>query len=622
MKTIQCPSCGAGHTLHNPGISTIVCDYCRTTIYLEEDVLRAGTRAVVAEPRSSLAVGRSGTVEGRPFTLVGRVQFEHATGRWDEWYAVDSAGRTWWIVEDEKTYSVEQPTRDVEIPPDAQLGTRLELDGSTFEIDEIGSARCIGGEGQLPRMFQPGEEYDYFDASEIGSQNVLSIERAQSDPSDLEVYYGRAVRPDQVEFGDAPAALATDFTAGVAIQCVVCGAGFATPKQEEVVTAVCTHCGTQLELSATGLKAIGQNPRHWEFPFSVGDGGLLQGHRYEVVGRLVHDEGWGEYTREYLLWSKGQGYRWLEEYQGNYVLMRPTQIGPSKAEVDTSWPRSKVEIAGQTWTCFERGHSTIGFVDGALPWLAKVGDKSSYVDFIDPPRMYSVETSKTELERFVGEHVDGRALFDAFGKPDAFMPPLVVGPASPRYMTAGRRAAAWVGWVFAALNVLAVVATLSDGTRLMEETLGSQEVANGEWTSPAFTVAPGTTVLGLEVETTLDNGWLAVDTELLEAGTDDVVGFSSAEVAYYHGYEGGESWSEGNRKKRRLFKAPPAGEYRIGVTMEGDQHPIMTVSVTSGNRLTRYPLMVLILSMLVPVWFSMRSSAHEQQRWGADDDDD
>ena len=621
MKTIQCPSCGAGHTLHNPGIHTIVCDYCRTTIYLEQDVLRAGHKSIVAEPLSSLAVGKSGTVEGRPFTLVGRVQFDHGAGRWDEWYAVDSAGRTWWIVEDEKTFSVEQPTVGIQVPAEVTLGTRLELDGSRFEVDEVGTARCVGGEGQLPRQFLPGETYDYFDATEIGSKNVLSIERAVNDPSDMEVYYGRAVRPEHVDFGEADAGPVMDFTAGVAIKCVTCGAGFETPPQEDVVTAVCPNCGSQLELTPAGLKAIGQNPRQWTFPFNVGDSGLFDGVRYEIVGRMIHDEGWGEYSREYLLWSKAQGYRWLEEYEGNYVMMRPTQIGPSKAIIDTSWPRSKVDIAGQTWTCYERGNSTLGFVDGALPWLAKVGDKSSYVDFIDPPRMYSVELSKTELERFVGEHVDSVEVYAAFGKSAKYVPPLVVGPAAPRYLTPGRRAAMYVGWAFVALNLVALFMSFGGGTVLMEESISPQEVAKGEWTSDLFTVPEGTKVMGLRVQTTLDNGWLAIDTELLEGEAEEVVGYSSAEVSYYHGYEGGESWSEGSRKKTKLFKAPPGGQYKIGLTMEGDQNPIVTVRVSAGNRLTRYPLLMLIMSLIVPVWLFMRNSAHEAQRWGVGDDD-
>ncbi len=623
MKTIQCPSCGAGHTLNNPGISTIVCDYCRTTIYLEDDVLRAGVKSVVGEPRSALDVGRTGTVEGRTFHIVGRVQFDWSGGRWDEWYALDSAGRTWWIVEDEKTYSVEQPTTGLTVPATMTLGTRLELDGATFEVDEVGTARCVGGEGQLPRAFLPGESYDYFDATEVGSQNVLSIERSQVDPARAEVFYGRAVRTRDVDFGEAGSKTTMDFTAGVAIQCVVCGAGFQTPGQEEVVTAVCTSCGTQLELSPAGLIAIGQNPRNWTFPFAVGHKATLQGEQYEVVGRLVHDEGWGEYTREYLLWGPKAGYRWLEEYEGNYVLMRPTQIGPSKAIVDTSWPRSKVDVGGRIWTCFERGESSLAFVDGALPWLAKVGDRSKYVDYIDPPRMYSVETSRTELERFIGEHVDSQALYAAFGKSDQYVPPLTVGPATPMFLTPGRKVAMWVGWLFVALNAVAVFGTLGDGSALLETSLSPDDVAAGEWTSPSFEVPEGATVMGLAVSTTLDNGWLALDTELLtgEGEDEEVVGYASAEVAYYHGYEGGESWSEGNRKKTKLFKAPPGGTYRVGLTMEGDQSPVVTVSVTTGNRLTRYPLMMLLLSLLVPGFLLARHTTHEQQRWGGDDDD-
>ena len=77
--TLSCPSCGAQHSLRNPGVVVVVCEYCKTTLYREEAALRAGVRSVVAEPRSNLRVGQTGRVMGTRVHLAGRVQFTHPT---------------------------------------------------------------------------------------------------------------------------------------------------------------------------------------------------------------------------------------------------------------------------------------------------------------------------------------------------------------------------------------------------------------------------------------------------------------------------------------------------------------------------------------------------------------
>jgi hypothetical protein len=57
MAALSCPSCGATHEPRNPGIAVIVCDNCDTTLYVEEEVLKAGRKAVVGEPKSGMGLG-------------------------------------------------------------------------------------------------------------------------------------------------------------------------------------------------------------------------------------------------------------------------------------------------------------------------------------------------------------------------------------------------------------------------------------------------------------------------------------------------------------------------------------------------------------------------------------
>ena len=53
--------------------------------------------------------------------------------------------------------------------------------------------------------------------------------------------------------------------------------------------------------------------------------------------------------------------------------------------------------------------------------------------------------------------------------------------------------------------------------------------------------------------------WLALDVALLD-DKHQVVAEMDSDIAYYHGYEGGESWSEGTRDNDRLLPGTAGGE--------------------------------------------------------------
>ena len=139
--------------------------------------------------------------------------------------------------------------------------------------------------------------------------------------------------------------------------------------------------------------------------------------------------------------------------------------------------------------------------------------------------------------------------------------------------------------------------------------------------SVEFSVPEGAKVMGLHIETQVDNGWVYVDAELLDADSDALIGATGEEVGYYHGYEGGESWTEGSRSKSRYFKAPPPGDYVLAVEVEGDQAVPIQVSLTHGDRLARYPLILAGLLVLGPVLIGLRWRAFERDRWDEEDDD-
>lgn len=616
---LACPNCGAPQSATNPGILTIVCERCQATLYREEEALFAGKRSIVGEPRSNLSIGSTGAVGSRTVSLIGRVRFQGDSSTWDEWYGTDDQGRDVWLVEDARRYTLEralgQPVPGAR--PDLGLGDTITLGSRTYQVDEIGEAVCVGAEGQLPRGVRPGEKSRFLDLTEIDGTARLTFE---FDPTGAaEAYIGQDVEPASVRFegGPSPSALDTEKEAS-ALACPNCGGSFELPRQgDPALTAVCPYCDSILSLEGTVAGVISKNAQKQRMPLEIGDKGTIQGKQYEIIGRMMYRDSTGWPSREYLLWGEGAGYLWLEEESGNFIAYKPTSQGPPLKQVRAMLPKQKMTIAGQSFTYYGPGRSSLQYVDGALPWLARVGDTQRYMEFIAPPMAYSIEVSgDKEMERFIGQHIEALDVYEAFGRGDRYQPPSEAGIATPNPVHAGWWTAAIMTGVFVGLNLLLGLSTFGSGTEVT-----SMYLRAGQQTgvSDVFTVDEGDRVMSMTIETQTDNSWVYVEAELTDAESDELMGVTASEVSYYHGYEDGESWSEGSRSETRYFKPPPAGQYQLSVEAEWDQQSSIQITVHKGEKLGRYPLILGVLLALLPGLVWLRWWAFERDRWDEED---
>jgi hypothetical protein len=185
-KTIRCPSCGAGKEIYNPGIVTVICEYCGTAIYWdEEQVLSAGKQAILPEGFSRFYRGAAGKLKGRSFIVTGRVRYSFGKGFWDEWFVEFDNGEIGWLTEDNHEFALQKEWQHFDLPDwqDLVPGTRFMAGGIYFQVQEKGDAECIGVEGDLPVKMLTGERYRYVDASSIDGKYVLGIEFDEEQPT-------------------------------------------------------------------------------------------------------------------------------------------------------------------------------------------------------------------------------------------------------------------------------------------------------------------------------------------------------------------------------------------------------------------------------------------------------
>ena len=142
-----------------------------------------------------IQIGARGEAFGSGFEVLGRLQLEHRTGTWNEWYIEWKDGRTGWLGEAQGQYFVTLP--DGEVHPDEKLpefnsigvGQRIFVGRKRYQVAEVRMAKATGGEGELPFIVGAGYELPYADLRRPDN-GFATIDYSESPPL---VFTGRCV---------------------------------------------------------------------------------------------------------------------------------------------------------------------------------------------------------------------------------------------------------------------------------------------------------------------------------------------------------------------------------------------------------------------------------------------
>ncbi len=185
-QPIGCPACGATHEIYNPGVITVVCEYCGNAIYWDEEKIKdAGKQSVLPEGFTRLFRGATGRLGNRSFVVMGRARYSFGGGFWDEWFLEFSDGSIGWLSEDNHELALQTRTTSKKIPPFEALspGKHFTVRKIDFIVQEVGEAECIGVEGDLPIEARTGEIYRFADASSPDGQYTFGIEYDATPPT-------------------------------------------------------------------------------------------------------------------------------------------------------------------------------------------------------------------------------------------------------------------------------------------------------------------------------------------------------------------------------------------------------------------------------------------------------
>ena len=641
----SCPTCGAPLSFR-PGTMVTVCSACSSiSARTDRDPELIGKVAALVDTGSPLKVGVEGRYAGRAFALAGRVQMSHPLGGvWDEWYLAFEDGRWGWLAEAHgKFFLTFEEKTSAGIPPfdHLQAGAVLHLGEVPWVVSEASSASFASAEGEIPWKVDIAATYRFADLS--GAHGAFAtLDYGGSGDSPV-FYSGREVPLDDLKLRQG----ASDPTAGprlaaLNLQCPHCGGALKLHSPDQAQRVGCPYCGSLLDASGgklAFLKSLKQPDPRMFIP--LGTDGVIRGVPYTCIGYLrrsckVDGETypWGEY----LLLDRKHGFHWLTESDGHWSLVDSVPAGDVEAHGNPSFLIWK----GRSFRRYQDVDARVDGVFGEFYWKVEQGEMAHISEYISPPLSLASETQKhkgggEEINWSLSAYLEPSEIWHAFSLQGTQPTPQGIAPHMPNPLKPRlQQVTTWMVVALGALMALLIVLTATHRNRkLFSETynlfdriprLGSAQTTARETVDPAdpvffsgpIDIPAGHQNLEVKITAPLENAWIGVEGALVSEKTGEAELFELTS-SYYHGSDGGESWSEGGREATIFLSGLSPGSYmlRVAPAWDGPSPPVsgFTLELRSGVMRFTYLLLAFLGVVIIPLLMWFRVMAFEGRRW-------
>jgi hypothetical protein len=150
----RCPNCSAPIQFRWSSAVQTVCASCRSVVVRHDvDLDAIGEISDLPPDGSPLMLGTEGRYDDRPFTIIGRIAYEHADGGWNEWHLGFADGSSGWLSDAQAEYAISSlvtPPRPLPSPDDLTVGYRYGWKDRMLQVTTLTRAHYCGVEGELP----------------------------------------------------------------------------------------------------------------------------------------------------------------------------------------------------------------------------------------------------------------------------------------------------------------------------------------------------------------------------------------------------------------------------------------------------------------------------------------
>jgi hypothetical protein len=392
-----------------------VCAYCHSSVVRQaEQLARLGRIADEFLDYSPLKLGETGQWGGRPFTLVGRLQYGYDGARWTDWQVAFTDGSLASLSEDNGAFVFSKPVATpARLPAFAawRLGQGSKIGGRQFTVSLVQTVSLIAAGGELGHL-PPTDQG--FGLVELRSEDgwVCSIEFASDPPA---VWVGQAVELTALGLG-ASATAAKRQDEARHFNCPKCAARLDI-RLETTKSITCPSCDSVIDVS-NGIggelrHAIQDEPVRPVIP--LGSVGRFDGVSWQAVGfqhrlgKVPEEDEWFGWS-EYLLYNRQKGFVFLVDSQEGWSWVKTTTGAPTMGMLELS-----ATYKGQKYTRKEQYASTTQYVAGEFYWRVSRGEAVEVTEFGRGAETLTKEETDHEVTWSVGNPISSNTVGTAFG---------------------------------------------------------------------------------------------------------------------------------------------------------------------------------------------------------------
>jgi len=390
---------------------------------------------------------------------------------------------------------------------------------------------------------------------------------------------------------------------------------------------ICPHCrrGSAHAAGKLAHRATTAVPAPTGAALAPGDALVVQGRHYTVGGVVQYRDGEGNGSTDYDLIGKGDEIVGLEEAEGEWTLNRYLPNGERLVKKTDK----RAELFKQAFTFDDSYRLDVVAAAGEFEEPVAAGDKVrfDYYEGSDYGLTAELSPAGQELAWYLSYSLRadeirapagrklaraglGERLSGFLGLTDAAVSRPSVARESPltsKPATDGQI----VRWslIFAGIAILLHVLFMTAAQNKLVLDSGQRDTGaatQSSWISEPFEITGRRSNVQVQAATSLSNQWMGFELALVNKASGKVFHIYE-DAGHWHGYDGGEAWSEGTPRPEFYFSSIPAGSYVLEVMTYADvpnirYRLVLHRDVPRGS----YLLYILIAFAVLPVLYWLR----------------
>ncbi len=399
--------------------------------------------------------------------------------------------------------------------------------------------------------------------------------------------------------------------------CYKCITGFDSYLNSNAYSIICPKCGTLYTIyngvleKTTEIVNIPENPIY----IPIGTSGIINGIKYLVIGYAYKKENGTNYCwQEYTLFNPIHGQAYLSQYEGHWTYLTELNKLPLVSKDGLT-----AIFDGTEYNLFSRYKAEL--IAARSEWIYRFSTKEMprVEEFVIPGCMISREQTNVNITWYKGEYIQPEIIKKEF-KVESMPEIIGVGAIQPfrgKFKTEGLRNLVILLVAIWGIAQLCFLWTAKEEIVFTQAFTINDSLNKKEIYSKPFDLKYGTTNAEVKVSTNIDNNWMYTAITLVNEKTGDLYDVDM-EAEYYHGYEGGENWSEGENWVSKVISQVPEGRYYLIIYPEKPTNMasvFLDISVARDVFVFSNGLIILVILGIFPAFYFYRVKNFEKKRW-------